>query len=134
MPGMRGGEMKLTLQKGDFAVGLLVILLAVFMLLFMTFGANDGGQPTLLILQDGAMLYELPLTPELHKTLTIEGKYHNTITIEKGAVTMSESNCPGSDCLHSGWISKPGRAIVCLPNRLELRIVGIEAEIDGVVG
>ena len=33
-----------------------------------------------------------------------------------------EADCPGKDCVHTGSISKAGSAIVCLPNRLEIRI------------
>ncbi|MBQ8917117.1 MAG: NusG domain II-containing protein, partial [Oscillospiraceae bacterium] len=46
---------------------------------------------------------------------------------------IAQSTCPGEDCVHSGWISSPGRSVVCLPNRVEIRITG-SSEVDFVVG
>jgi len=46
---------------------------------------------------------------------------------------IAESTCPGNDCVHSGKIHSAGRSIVCLPNRVEIRITG-ESDVDYVVG
>ena len=56
-----------------------------------------------------------------------------TVVIRDGRAAILESDCPGGDCIHSGWISQPGRSIVCLPNRVELRIAG-QGDVDFVVG
>lgn len=47
---------------------------------------------------------------------------------------ISKELCPQGICSHVGWIEHPGDAIVCLPNRLVLTIVGGDAAemLDGV--
>ena len=62
----------------------------------------------------------------------VEGDYTNVISVEDGKAAIIESDCPGADCVHSGWIHEPGRSIVCLPNRVEIRMEGA-SEVDFVV-
>ena len=58
-----------------------------------------------------------------------------TAALGDGAVAVTASDCPGNDCVHSGWISAAGRSIVCLPNRLEVRITGGAGDgVDAVTG
>ena len=64
--------------------------------------------------------------------VVIEGEYENVVTVKDGKVAITKSDCPGTDCVHSGWIHESGRSIVCLPNRVELRIEGA-SEVDFVV-
>jgi hypothetical protein len=41
-----------------------------------------------------------------------------------GQVRIEESSCPDKVCVKTGWISRPGQAIVCLPHRIVVRIEG----------
>ena len=67
--------------------------------------------------------------------MTVGGLYTNRITVRGGRIAITESSCPGEDCVHSGWIDRPGRSLVCLPNRVEIRLEGPAAEddVDAVV-
>ena len=79
---------------------------------------------------------------ELVKTLSLEedicfeilGDYTNEITVKDGRISITASDCPGEDCVHSGAISATGRSIVCLPNEVEVRVVSGESDVDFVVG
>ena len=82
------------------------------------------------VYQEGALIKEFSLDSDVE--FVIEGDYKNVITIKDGKVAITESDCPGTDCVHSGWIHEAGRSIVCLPNRVELRIEGT-SEVDFVV-
>ncbi len=42
---------------------------------------------------------------------------------EKG-IRMISSPCPDKICIKQGWINKEGESIVCLPNRVVLRLEG----------
>ena len=56
----------------------------------------------------------------------------NVFVIENGEVYMKSSTCVGyQDCIEAGRIKFKNQTIVCLPNQVELRIVG-EAD-DGDV-
>lgn len=124
--------MRLTFQKGDLLAVLLVVLLTAVSVA-VWFPQKTPAQDALVqIYQNGELLQELPLAQntELH----LEGQYRNTVRIENGTVSVTDSDCPGGDCMHSGAISHTGRSIVCLPNRVEIRITGRTSDVDFTVG
>lgn len=83
--------------------------------------------------QYGQLLYELPLNEDTEKTVT--GLFTNVITVKDGKVFVSESDCPGKDCVHMGSLDRGGWSIVCLPNRMEIIVTETQEEnpVDSVV-
>lgn len=123
-------KIHLSFRKGDWiAIGLVLALVLGVGALFLPDSSLQ--EAVVQIYQDGKLLRELPLTAQ--EIIEISGRYHNTVVLDEGRAAITQSDCPGADCVHSGWISQPGRSIVCLPNGLELRIVG-KAAVDFVVG
>ena len=122
---------KLNFQKADLLVIAVIILFAVLVAVPFLFPAPAGGEAMVQIYQDGQLVQEVSL--QQNTTLTIPGEYKNVVQIQDGKVGIIEANCPGNDCVHTGWISTPGASIVCLPNRVEIRIVG-SGGVDLVVG
>lgn len=47
---------------------------------------------------------------------------YNKVVIKSGAVSMAEASCKNQICVHHAVISKSGQSIVCLPNRIVVRI------------
>lgn len=127
---MKKKHMKLEFCKYDFlAIGIVVVMAILVSVIFWTsVGAEEGSM--LSVYQEGALTKELSLDSDVE--FVIEGDYKNVITIKDGKAAITESDCPGTDCVHSGWIHEAGRSIVCLPNRVELRIEGT-SEVDFVV-
>ncbi|MBQ9989604.1 MAG: NusG domain II-containing protein [Lachnospiraceae bacterium] len=127
---MKDRKMNLKFGKGDvIAIGI------VLALTFLTAaGFHSGVQKqeanTLFIYQDGKLIKEMPLAQDAE--FTVEGEYYNRIEIRNQEAGITQSSCPGTDCVHSGWIHEAGRSIVCLPNRVELRVGG-ESEVDVIV-
>lgn len=67
-------------------------------------------------------------------TVDIEGYGggKNVLVIEDGSAYIKEASCPDKLCVHQGRINKEGRELVCLPNRVVVRIIGKEdSEYDG---
>ena len=122
--------MRLKFQKGDFVAIAIVLLFTVFMTVGFRSGIQGREGSILFIYQNGELIRELPLMQDAQ--YTVEGEYRNQIEIRDGKAKIAWSDCPGSDCVHSGAIQEAGRSIVCLPNRVELRIGG-ESEVDFVV-
>ena len=122
---------RLSFQKGDILAILAVVVMALATLIAFLPGKNAGQEGIVQIWQDGKLKGEYALMSE--ERITVSGDYRNDILIENGRVCIVESDCPGADCMHSGWISAPGRSIVCLPNRVEVRITGT-SEVDFAVG
>jgi hypothetical protein len=87
--------------------------------------------PVAEIYKDGALVS----TFDLSKT----GKYMfaigtNDITIRDGSIRVDNSDCSAQSCINIGYIPNGRLPIICVPNRLEIRIVGgAESEFDAIV-
>ena len=124
-------DLRTRFQRGDvLAIALVAILALAVMLCFLPNGGDAGGMVE--IYRDGERIATLPLQEDAETE--IGGAYRNVITVSGGRTAITQSDCPGGDCVHSGWIDGVGRSFVCLPNRVEVRIVGTESEVDFVVG
>ena len=122
---------KLKFQKTDLLVIAAIVLIAATIAAAFLLSTHNNKAALVQIYQDGQLVKEVPL--QENATITIPGEYQNIIQVQDGKVAITEANCPGNDCVHIGWISTPGASIVCLPNRLEIRIVGSDG-VDLVVG
>ena len=60
--------------------------------------------------------------------------HQNKITINQGVAQITEADCHNHLCIKQGGISKINQSIVCLPNRVVVRIIGEEAEVDAISG
>ena len=125
-------RIKLTFCKGDVVVIFACMMLAVLIgVLFVRTTGTDKGE-NVVIYQDGNKIQEISLHENTE--ILIENSYTNKIMVKDEKVAIVESDCPGMDCVHSGWISGKGRSLVCLPNRVEIRIEGeMESEVDFIV-
>ena len=111
-----------------FFVTMLAVLIGV---LFVKTTGTDKGE-TVAIYQDGNKMQEISLHENTE--ILIENKYTNKLIVKDEKVAIVESDCPGEDCVHSGWINGKGRSLVCLPNRVEIRIEGkAESDVDFIV-
>ena len=122
--------MRLSFGKGDFIVIVFVVSLAIFIGILFGKNTNSEEADVVAIYKEGEKIQELPL--DKNREIIVSNIYTNRIVIEEGKVSITESDCPGEDCVHSGWISRSGRSIVCLPNRVEIRIEG-ETEVDFII-
>ena len=82
------------------------------------------------ILVDGKLVRTVPLSVSQQFTLTTHNGGSNTITVQDGAIAVTEATCPDHYCMHRGFCSG-GTQIVCLPNRLVIRFTGTQ-EVDAV--
>ena len=57
------------------------------------------------------------------------------VEVRDGRVRVSEADCPNRICVRTGWRSREGEVIVCVPNRTVVRILGKENnEVGGITG
>lgn len=123
--------MHLRFQKWDIVVIVAVVLMAA--LVFTLFlPQKDASDPCAQIYQDGKLVKTIALTE--NQEFSVSGKYTNTITVHDGMIAITQSDCPGQDCVRCGWMDRAGRSIVCLPNGLEIRVVAGNSDVDFVVG
>lgn len=121
----------LRFRPADALVVAAVLLLAGVSL--AAFLRNAAVEPkTVEVWQGGQLVRTVPAMSQV--TFDVAGDYTNTVSVDYGKVAVTHSDCPTQDCVHTGWISYTGQTIVCLPNGVEVRLTGGEAEpdIDGV--
>lgn len=122
---------RLRFSKGDWlAIGLVLALAVVVFSCFLPIKSESAAYAVVYL--DGQAVKTVTLTTD--QTFLVTDRYINEITVENGAISFTSSNCPGEDCVHSGSIHAPGRSLVCLPNRVEIRVISGEPEVDFVVG
>ncbi len=120
--------------KGDIFIVGLILLLAITIFIVMLPKTYENNY--LEIYLDGELLYRIELTEETKEVITIDSSVQNTISIDGTQVSIIDATCYDHICETTGCISKAGEVIVCMPNKLLLKIVGEEAEsdFDAVVG
>ena len=119
----------------DGLVVLAVVLLAGVLVFLLR--PSEGSAVTAVVTLDGAVVAQYRLDQlEEPVTLTLEeASYPLTIQAEHGRIRIAESSCPGQDCVHTGWASRAGQQLICLPNRLVIALEGETSEgIDAVTG
>ena len=119
----------------DGVVALAVVALAVLLVFLLR--PAEGSNLTAVITLDGETVAQYRLD-QLSQPVTLtvdEGTYPLTIRAEEGRICIQHSDCPSQDCVRTGWISRPGQQIICLPNRLVISLSGTEPEsFDAVTG
>ena len=132
---MRASKPELRPTWWDGAVAALVAALAVLSAVWYYGGLESSGPLTATILHRGQVVQTVRLdrlTEEL--TVLVEGDYHLTVTLNKTGVRVSESDCPGQDCVHTGTITRAGQSIVCLPEQVVVQLSGGGSGPDAVLG
>lgn len=121
------------IKKGDIFL-LAIFVAAALLIAFSPLLQNRGfsgkdSQPLVLKIRISGELYG---TYDLNKnqSIQIQNQYgSNTLSIQSGTVSMTESDCRNQICVQTGPIEAPGQMIVCLPHEL---IAEITASSDSV--
>ena len=106
------------MKKADKILGLAVLGVCLILFLIQIFGQKSG--ESVIVEVNG----EFFGTYALAKDAEIPINDTNCIIIEDSTVRMTEAECPDHLCIRQGTISKDGQMIVCLPNRVTVRIAG----------
>ena len=83
-------------------------------------GKRSGGYAV--VVQDGKETATYPLDEDISVTIT-SGTGFNTLVIKDGKADVTDADCPDKLCVTQPSISCDGEPIVCLPNRLVVRVV-----------
>lgn len=127
-------------KKGDLLVVFGVLLVALGLMAVRALPASTGDR-LLRVELDGVLLEEIPFNEADVEKFPIEFPSGTaTVEIAGGRVRvlpMPKETCPLGICSSIGWVEQAGDAIVCLPNRLVLTVVGGEVNevwdsVDGV--
>lgn len=99
-------------------------------------------------IRQNGLVARIELAGRLVKEINLQGAVDQTVTInmprgkayldvKDQAVKLEEMPlklCPRKICSHTGWIRRPGEMIICVPNRLVIRLVSPEKpKVDVIV-
>ncbi len=124
--------MKKYILIGDVIISVFLILLSILILVGFSFIQTD--EKYVEIIKDDVIIEKIKITDGLSETITITGELiTNEIHVDETGAQISHANCFDQVCVHTGHISDVGSAIVCLPNKVIVRITGeddSESEVD----
>ena len=86
------------------------------------------------VYKDNELYKKIPLGEEAEFTIK-DGEHINKVKVHDNGVEVIEANCPDKVCVKTGFITKPSQSIVCIPNKLNIKIVDSNSDdsIDAVV-
>ncbi len=134
--------MKQYIRKADII--LLIVLIVAGLAASAALGMSRsaaGGDAKVIIESGGDMYASYPLSedrtvivpapqektsvtdvPDDSRPASDQYTHYNVVTISGGKVLVTEASCKNQVCVHHAEISHGGERIVCLPNRLVVRI------------
>lgn len=114
------------MKKADFFVIFFAILLGIAGF-FVNNSIKISGD-TVVVLKNGELVCEL----SLYENQEFEIDENNTVLIKDGEVSMKNATCPDKLCVKTGKISDSSKKIICLPNKVEIKVTK-KSDVDTVV-
>lgn len=116
------------------ALVVLAVLLGVAAA-WLAYGGENSGALTATVKHRGQVVARVELSSLTEeKIVSIDGAYHLTVTLDRTGAAVTDSDCPGQDCLHTGRITRAGQSIVCLPEQVIVTLEGKAPSPDVVLG
>ncbi|WAW14012.1 NusG domain II-containing protein [Peptostreptococcus equinus] len=109
------------MKKRDIILILIVAILIGQFIIINKFINKDKGDRVEIYLKN--KLYGTYSLDKEKKIYISDAGNKNVLKIHDNGIEMIETNCPDKVCVKTGFISKPGQSIVCLPHKLNVKIV-----------
>lgn len=122
------------LQRRDYIIVLLTLVLSVMAFSFTNIDRDDAGYKRVQVIIDDKVYEEVVITDRNYqKTIKIETEEgYNYIRIHDGGVEITEADCYDEVCVKTGFIDRKGQIIACLPHKMYVKILGEDSQIDNV--
>lgn len=112
------------MKKNDFFLILLLIVVIGGGLVFNHFRQSYKGDKVVIYV-DKEVYKEVPLSKNEEFTIKTPKGYNN-VKVHDGGVEVVEASCPDDVCVKTGFITKSNQSIVCIPNKVSIKIVSNE--------
>ncbi len=110
--------MILGLKKKDFLLIIVVLVVALGFYLFQEWGRKSSDNQVV-VMVNGEIFGTYDLDDD--QTVSINNG-SNILKIEDQKAKMSQADCPDKLCVHQRAISKTNESIICLPNKVVVKI------------
>ena len=125
--------MKKKINKFDIGLIAIIIIVNVFFILYGGNNAMKINNKIAYVYSNNTLVGEYVLTDDVKDEFKIESETgYNILHIEDGQIWIHDASCPDRVCISQGKISYDGEIIVCLPNKMLIKIVdnNEDSEID----
>lgn len=122
------------IRKGD--IFLIVFIVAVILISYgwniYTYGNYGDKEGIATIEIDGKLYgkYDLKTVKDQTLDLNLPAGEKSVVEFKDSKVRVLDVNCPDKVCQKTGWVSKPGEMIVCLPFHIIIKISGDRQDVD----
>lgn len=120
------------MNKNDIKLVVILLIIVVISFLCLSLLKNDNKKNALVYYEDELIL-KIDLSLKGEHTYTVDG-YNGDIIIKTNdnKIRVESENSPHHICSNQGWIDEAYEVLVCLPNKVVIKIEDNE-EIDTVV-
>lgn len=117
------------MNRNDIYLIIFVVLVGLFIYFTINFNTKDGD--TVLVYYEDEEVLRVNLN--IDNNYVVEGLLGDVeIEVNDKKVRVVRENSPRNICSKEGYISDSSRPLICLPNKIVIKIVGND-DIDGVV-
>ena len=123
------------MKKNDIILicSLLIIAFAIFGLTRIWQMNNTTDDAVVVVTVDGQEVGRYPLNQDCEERFDFPDGSYNVLRIYDGKAEIAEASCPDQICVKHYGIHYANETIVCLPNKLVLKIIGGENnDIDAI--
>lgn len=114
-------------QKIGDGILIIAIIAAAVLSISLASGQNNGPTAAYAVVEvNGKESLRIALgEKQAVRIFTVDGfRGKSRIEVKDGKVRMLESDCPDKLCVGMGWAEKTGDSIVCVPNRVVIKMTG----------
>ncbi len=124
------------MNKSDIKLilGLIILVILVSALMFIINIATVNGTKKALVYYDNDLILSIDLDDSEFREYKVSG-YNGDVILNasNGKVRVVEEISPLHICSYQGWIDSPHEIIICLPNRIVVKIEEQKEKIDTIV-
>jgi hypothetical protein len=115
------GLHRLAMTPGDWVLIVGLVLISFVSIFIISKFVSRGA--TAVVEVDGVAVGRVDLSIDAQRSAS--GPLGVTIVqVRDGRVRVVESPCPHGICVRTGWVARAGEMIVCVPNRVVVRVEG----------
>jgi hypothetical protein len=120
------------MNKQDFK--LIGIILFIILLLFIPSLINNDVASKAYVYYDNHLIKTIDLSVDKTLEYTVKG-YNGDVVIEteKNKIRVKRETSPLNLCSKQGWVTSSLESIVCLPNKIVIKIESTKSNVDAVV-
>ena len=112
------------MKKKEFIILATVMACALLAMAVLHYGRNTKGN-CVEIMVDNEVVNRYSLEEDGVYEIAGSNGGHNILHIHEGSAYISEATCPDQLCVHQKAISDTGEMLVCLPNRVIVKVVAM---------